>query len=230
MKRQRAFLESSNPAPMKRKTPLAVTIGKPLPPTLNQSQKMQVKRMIMANAEKKDFLAGLAVEAIGNVAVISSCANVPLGDGDGQRIGSDITVTGVHFKCDITMTDATNIFRVIVFKWKENDQFSVPTAAQILVPGPSGGIEPLSYYNRNTTQTYEILWDKTIIGSTGATGGPPVRFFFERYMHPRAYKSKFYTSAGITGTNKIYRLCISDSAAVTHPFITWNSQLIYSDA
>lgn len=228
MKRQRAFLDQGDSAivPTKKRA-LAVSIQPPLPP-LNATQKRQVQRIIKNNLERKYFLSGFPAASVSNTMTLTSCQNIAQSDDNDGRIGNEVRLVQVKLRLDCTLVDSTNIVRVILFKWRENDQFNAPTAAQLFGLGPSGGIDANSFPNDEHSQTFMILWDKTFIGS-GGSSADTLRQFATKTI-PLAGKSQYYSGATVTGTNKIYIAYISDSSAVSHPSLTWWCEVAYTDS
>lgn len=224
MKRQRSYLELPTSASKKPKT--VVLAQKQA--SLNATQKMVVKKMIKNNEEVKYFRPGIASSSVSNVATISALGNIIQGVGDVNRIGSQVTFENIKVKLDAIMSDSTNIVRFILFKWKENDTFTTPTAAQILGTGPSGGVDVWSFPNDETSQSYQILYDKVFVGSNGSSSDT-LRQFAQRSIK-LGHKVKFNSDLVTTGTNKLYQLNISDSAAVVHPTLTWFTEIAFTDA
>lgn len=226
MKRERAFLATTQTAiPKKRKLSLSLA---PAQPKLNRSQSAQVKRMIKSNEETKYFRPGVIVSSCSNVANITALGNIAQGLGGQDRIGSQVTFERVKVKLDAIVSDSTNIIRFILFKWKENDTFTVPTALQILSNGLSGAPDVWSFYNDETSQSYQILYDKVFVGSNGGSSDT-IRQFAQRNIK-LGHKVKFFSDSTTTGTNKLYQLNISDSAAVVHPTLSWITEIQYTDA
>lgn len=227
MKRERAFLQTTNPAPWKRSKPLAVSVVKPQP-KLNRTQAVQVKKLITQNEEKKYFRPGVVAATSSITATLGSMSNVGQGVTDDDRVGNVIAPVYFKIKLDFTMADGTQRMRFIVFRWNENDTYVSPTAAKILSNGPSGAPDVYSYYNDDESQSFKILYDTTVIGVSGASS-TTLRVARERKI-PLSGKMKFSLDAVSTGTHKLYYLHISDSSAVTHPTVTWFGELCYTDA
>lgn len=224
MKRQRAFLDADAATVAKRAKTVSIV---PLAPKLNKTQEIQVKRMIARHAETKSFVKGALGTAVSNVATIVSLTDIPLGQTDNSRIGNHVHLKGLTANLQFIGGDATNTFRCIFFKWKENDTFNTPTVAQILANGPTGAPDVFSTYNRDSPGNYTILRDFFLVQSNGTSAPQLIQ---KRQINMRlSGKAQFYSDVGTTGTNKIYLLFQSDSAAVTHPSISYNTEILYSD-
>jgi len=221
MKRQRAFLESTNPRPFKQRT-LKVSLPQQQP--LNTTQKRQIKRMIVQKEEMKFFRAGLNTTT-SNVPVVSSLSNISQGDGSEERIGNVITPIEMKLRLDLIIADSTNIIRFVIFRWNDSDT-TAPVAGDIFAAGLSGGVDTSSFYNDENKDRYRIMYDRTFVGSNTADS---IRQFTTKTI--KLSKQIRYTSdAVVTGTGKYYQLNMSDSAVVTHPTLIWYTQTKYSDS
>lgn len=226
MKRQRAFLDQTSSVPPKKVKTVSIV---PLAPKLNKTQELQVKRLLAAKEELKVFQAGIQNESIGiATANISSLANIVQGVLSDGRIGDEISYRYLKFTLAFTMADTTNVFRLIIFKWKDNTAYSAPTMAKILKPDVSGVVTPYSFYNDNEKQSYVILLDQFFSGNVGSSSS--------KLITSRTYKlfvkgkARYTADASIDGTNKLYRLMISDSAGVPHVNCYWMSEVGYTDS
>ena len=222
MKRQRAFMDQS--APAKRAKTVSIV---PIQPKLNKTQEIQVKRMLASREENKTFVAGALSAAATLVPVLTSLANIPLGQTDNTRIGNHVHLKSFKGRFTVTAGDATQLTRVILFKWKENDSFNPPTAAQILANGPSGGVDVYSTYNTESPGNYQILKDYFLTGSAGTSSNILI---VKRELNIKlSGKAQFWSDVGTAGTNKIYIMYQSDSAAVPNPTISYNFEIAYGD-
>lgn len=226
MKRQREFLTSTQEIP-KRKKAVAVTVV-PEQPKLNRSQALQVQRMISRSQEKKWAEPGIVTEAISIAGTVSSLMNITQGTGQNNRVGDDIRPKMIKLRLDCTIADATNVVRFIVFRWKENDQFVAPVTTSILDNGLSGAPDIWSFYNKDTSQSYEIIYDTLFCGAGGSSASNLRQFRVKNI--PLKGKVKFYSDASTNGSNKLYALRISDSAAVSHPTLSWLAEVTFTDA
>lgn len=227
MKRQRAFLDqSSQTAPKKVKTVSIV----PLAPKLNKTQELQVKRLIRNKEELKTFQAGIQNEAVGiaGTTQVTSLANIVNGAGANQRLGDEIEYRYLKARFTITMADATNIVRVIFFKWKDNTAYSTPSYTKILKPDVSGIVTPYSFYNDNEKQSYSIIYDQIFTGTNGTSNVNLIQNRVLRFLVKG--KAKYISDASTDGTNKLYRLMISDSAGPPNPSVYWMTEVGYTDS
>lgn len=223
MKRQRAFLDQGSSSTKKQKTVSIV----PLQPKLNKTQELQVRRIIARQQELKTFVKGAVGVSNSNVPTIVSLTDIPLGQTDNSRIGNHVHLKSLAGWFHFIAGDATNTMRCILFKWKENDTYNTPTAAQILANGPTGAPDVFSSYNRDSPGNFTILKDWYMIGSTGTSS--PFLIQKKQLSIKLTGKAQFWSDVGTTGTNKIYLMFISDSSAVTHPSVSYNTEVGYSD-
>lgn len=225
MKRQRAFMDQSAGITTKRAKTVSIV---PVQPKLNKTQTIQVQRMLKNREEQKSFVAGSIAATIPLVAAINSLADIPIGNTDNARVGNHVHLRQLHGKLAFIAGDATQVMRAIIFKWKENDSFNPPTAAQILANGPSGGPDVYSTYNRDSPGNYQILKDFFIVGSSGTSSSKLIQS--REFTIKLSGKVQFWSDVGVAGTNKIYIMIQSDSAAVPNPTLSSNFELLYSDA
>lgn len=226
MKRANPYMSKGSSSKKSRTTEVVVV---PKQPKLNAAQAAQVKRMVKSKTEKKYFRPGVQNDSLTLAApTISSLANIAQGVADGQRIGDEIEYVSAKIKIDNIIGDSTNLTRFILFKWRENDQFTAPTIAQILATGPSGAVDPWSHYNDKTKDSYIILFDKTFVGSNGASSDS-VRQFFQTTIPVKGH-ARYFADASTNGTNKLYAIRWSDSAAIPNPTMTWQVEVVYTDA
>lgn len=221
MKRDRSFLTTAQLIPVKKRK---LSSSHPNMPVTAP----QVRRMIANKEETKYFVAGIVSDGILVTGSISSLTNIVQGTGFAQRLGDEVQHKELRVKYAFNMADTTQLVRVIFFKWKDNDQFNAPTVAQILLNDTGGAPSPMSFLNDNCKQSYTILFDKTYSGTNNAAN--PKSFINADFKIPLKGKSRYFSDAGTTGTNKIYRLFISDSVAPPNPNFDWQTQIAYSDS
>jgi hypothetical protein len=218
MKRQRAFMDNTS-----NKRAKVVSIV-PLAPKLNASQRLQVARMIKKDTEMKSFGAGAAVGAVSSTAFVQDLSAIAIGTDDNTRIGNHVHLKRSNFRFRLDGADPTNTFRIILFKWKDNDFYTGnPAASAILANLSAGAGDVVMPYNRETPGSYTIIKDFFL--TTSATGENTVT----RYVSIPLSGKIQYTGATTNGLNKIFLLLLSDSTVIAHPTITWFHELLYTD-
>lgn len=225
LKRQRAFLTSTQQ--IKRPKTQHVVIDKPMP-KLNASQRLQVARMVKKTEETKYFYTQTAGIGVSNVATITSLAEIAVGDTDNDRIANDVTLKGLKANLTLLASDATQILRLLIFKWKENDNFNAPTVAQLIEPGPTGAPDVWSLHTTHSKKSVVWLYDELFVFSAGGSASNIIQ---KRQLSiPIKGTMEFYNQVNTRGTDKIYFLVISDSSAVTHPTMFASWELAYTDS
>lgn len=213
--------------PVKKQKVAVVNI--PAAPALSSVQRAQVARLIRNKEELKVFQAGIQNESIGIASgSVSSLANIVQGVATDGRIGDEIAYRYLKARFTIVMADATQIVRVIFFKWHDNTSYSAPTYAKILKADVSGIVTPLSFYNDNEKQSYSIIYDQVFTGTNGTSN--PLLIQHRELKFPVKGKARYTADAGTDGTNKLYRLMISDSAGPPNPTVYWMTEVGYTDA
>jgi len=198
------------------------------PTPLNTIQKKQVNRMINSREEYKTFLKGQVAQAMPLTAVITSLSDISQGVTDNNRVGNHIHLKTLKGTLTCLAADSTNIMRVIIFKWKENDTYNPPTLAQILAVGPSGGPDFYSSYAPENPGNYVILKDYQLVGCNGSSASNLIQI--RKFSIKLSGKVQYFSDGGTSGTNKIFIMWFSDSSAVTHPAISYNTELSFSDS
>lgn len=196
---------------------------------LSRRQKQTVKRLIGLNAETDYYDNGLNASAVGVVSTIQGGLSTPIqGVADGQRVGDKLKAKLFNFRFNLIFGDPTQVVRVILFRWYE-DNTVAPTAAQIL-QNPLG-FPVTTGINHDTIKKGQlhVMFDKTY--SMSGTGSSASIFrSIKIYGRKLGKKGIEFNNGAITGVNHIYALFQSDSTAAPNPVINWYSRLEYTDA
>lgn len=198
--------------------------GQIIPRYLPPTDKNNLKRNMLTLGEKKYFTASISTLSVTDTAAIFDLCNIAQGGGDSERNGDQLTLRSFEMRYDVVFPlvtpDGTNLLRVIVFQWHPN---STPTAATLLI---SSVTQPWnSPYAHDSRFQFKILYDKTVKISLN---GPAVAS--ERCFIKSINKRKVqYNSGGNVGTEKLYLLVVSNSAAVGHPIFDCVYKTNYSD-
>lgn len=199
---------------------------------LNKREKNEVKRLISVRQELKYHVSQTSALAVGTAGQIFQISDIPQGDTDITRDGDRLMLKKFFVRGSILYSDATNIFRLIFFQWKPA---TTPTIASILLNGPSVAPDVWSSYAHDQRQMYNILWDKTwhLEGNAAAATSPLTptsQKLFKVTIARRFAKQLQYTAGTTAGTNQIWYLALSDSAAVGHPGITMSVKFHFTDS
>jgi len=221
MKRQRAFMDQGSSARPTKSQKVSIV---PLAPKLNQSQRQQVQRMIKKDTEVKSITIPIALTGISAVPTFVDMAPIAVGTTDNTRIGNHVHLKHLNLRFQVFGSDATNNYRIILFKWKDNDFYTgVPVGTAILAALTGSAGDVLAPYNREIPDNFVIL--KDLLFNTSQVADPIVT---RNISIPLRGKVQ-YVGATTNGTNKIYMMMLSDSSVIAHPTITYWAELLYLD-
>jgi len=206
---------------------------------LNKRQKKEVKRLIGIRQELKFQNYNQAPASITTTYTVTGAPyDIAQGITDSQRVGDSILWCG---KIDLTIevvnglgatADAYNNLRFILFQWHPA---TTPTAASLLLSGPSSTQDVYSNYNHDNRQMYKVLLDKVFVTSGGGVsatvpwGAGSVKYRRFHVSTKKLTKHVQYTAGGSTATNRLYVMFASDSALATHPTMLYSSKVFYRD-
>lgn len=178
------------------------------------------KKQIRKTSEWKHHTSTVSasVDSAGSVFDLSTVAQ---GDTDTSRDGDTIFASSVIIRGFITTQDTFNRFRVIFVQWKA----PVITIADVLIV--TAGHEVDSMYNTDKAQQYKIMFDRTYTLNPNYSGGVRTHQLINKL---RFSSRRMQFSAGtLTGNNKLYMICISDSSVAAHPTIDLVTKLNFRD-
>lgn len=178
-----------------------------------------VRAIVKSTAEKK-YLLTLNNVAVSLTPIIQYLCSVPLGDGDSQRNGDQITAKSIWLRYCVITGDTTNLIRVILFQWSDT---TAPTAQDILL---SPSVDPVfSHWNHDTRYKYKIMYDKT--HSTVTTTELAQQFVSVRKNNFKTRKLQYIGGSATVGYNMLYILVVSDSGAAPNPGFQYYCKLNY---
>lgn len=160
------------------------------------------------------------------------------GTGVNQRVGDKVTVKELQLKYEVVGYDTTNLLRVLIFKWNNDDSVYSPGVGSVFGAGDlATGYAPLSRYNWDNLKgkDFEILYDECHALSFNNTTAAPgsechvksVRLFGRRLGSVPVIQ---LNSGAVTGKGNYYVLVISDSAVAGHPKVAYTMRMLYTDA
>lgn len=189
--------------------------------TLSATQRKEVKKLVMAPMEKKNFPWYFQDFEISTTHTVVDLTAVAQGDGEQSRDGDSIKITGMYGRGVLFWGDAVNMIRLTVIRWKCN---SVPTAAQIYdttAIGTNGGM--FSSFNHKYRDNFVVISDKYVdIDSYH----PYKQVIIKAGAQPKTT----FNGAATTGGNKLFLILSSDSSAAGHPSLTMRADVHYIDA
>ncbi len=182
--------------------------------------KKLIKQEILGVQEKKSFDTGVG-STFDNTGSITKLTTIPQGDTDSTRDGDHIKLTKLWMNVAVTYADASNVVRVIVFRWNQDDSSVAPTVNDI-----TQSLSAYSPIHRDNERAhkFDIIFDK-MFGV--ANVGPGIATV--EWRRPLKSQIAFQATAN-TGTGHLYVYIISDSSAATHPGVNLISRVYYTDS
>lgn len=194
--------------------------------------KAYVKKQIRKDDETKYYGAGAVGTTIDyNGGSVNLTYSIAQGTDYVNRIGSQITLRGIHLDYNLQIADTTNYMRVIIAQFIQNTGLAVPTITTLLESTTLGTTNaPMAMYNWTYRQNWIVLYDRL---HKLTSVSQPVLVVRKRVRIRYAKKKIIYNpGAGptYTGTNQVYMFVVSDSSAVAHPSISYQYRLLFDDA
>lgn len=193
---------------------------------LTKHQRIQVKRLVTRQQEIKAIDTGVlqSPTAAGLCQVLTM---PPQGDSLSTRDGDEIVIKKLQFRLNIIIADTTNIVRLIVFRWADDNTLAanIPTPNQVLQ-----SLNVASFYNYTTHRDgqVQVMYDRTWALSSA---GVQDRFVKGSIYGKKLGKKKIvFDAAVITGNDQIYYLLISDSVGAPHPSVGGVFRMTYTDS
>lgn len=217
---------------MKRRSGLSVTrddIQNTKRRRLSIAQSIEVKKEVNKQlARKTDYkqcsfnIAPTAVSTTGSS--YNLFQNMTRGDGaTNQYEGSNTQVKNIRIRGQFVSADSSNACRLVVVQMLDT---TAPTASTIL-PAATTIVAPYSRRNWVNKTTYKILRDMLInfdsVGQFSQT--------FDLYIPGFKIRKQWWNDsvANVPTTGGIYLIAVSDSSAISHPTLVFESEIIYSD-
>lgn len=180
----------------------------------------KVKHIANTAGEKKYFaVSSGGPQTVDSTGTITSISNIPQGDTDNTRDGDQAYIRSLELFWEADAADVFNVLRLLVVQWYPA---TTPLVTDILLTtGVDGFMSP---YNHDQRFQFRVIYDKRV---TISTDRPAANF---RVRLRRFGRRRIQYLGGTTdGQNKLYLLKISDSGAVSHPFIQNFTKLNFSD-
>lgn len=149
--------------------------------------------------------------------------NTSQGSSGGTHIGDECRLKSLWLRYNVTVADASNQVRLILFIWKPNLAYAAPAALNILktVTVPN---QMTSCYNEDGEDMYHILYDK--VHFVSAVGPVQAGALIKRKLN---LKMDFATGSS-NASNNVYLLLVSDSGAVSDPTVNFTSRIAFTDS
>jgi len=190
--------------------------------------------MLVRKFEMKYNTVVASAQAATTTMTIFPITAIPQNTSDTGRIGDQVNLLSYQFKYHVACGDPTNIVRVALFQWLEDDTVVVPTATQLFQLGPSGSAGDIySTWNHDRRKMYRVLYDKRhFLAGNGTAATSPFSASTQRHHNHRGkFKKKTieYVSALTTGMGNLYICYVADSSILPNPTITYDLEFYYTD-
>lgn len=203
-------------------------------PGLKPVEKRQVRKIANAvvnkRAEKKHYFNGgtlITASSSGNIVSLTGVPQATTASSDTTRDGDKFELAGGKLRLDINTAsgDGTNVVRIILFQWLQD---TTPVLADILLNLTSGW-EYLADYNHDKRDHFKILSDRSYYFAEAANEGPIRKVTSQSWKVGKRKAVVNMQGGGVTGTNEVYMLALSDSTAVNHPTVEYAFHTFFYD-
>lgn len=157
----------------------------------------------------------------GSSAIVASlCGGIANGTGEGQRVGTQITLKGVQINFALQPGDNTNYLRfLLVSPRKKTDQSSVTAFVQQLLSNTSSGLT--QWAAPHAKDTFNIYMDKhfflryaPVDGNSAAT--IPMTRFLNKFIKFNK-RISWDVAAAVNPNSDVFLVAISDSGVAANP-------------
>lgn len=189
------------------------------PTNLNNRIRKIAQSVVNKNSETHHFGHYTAEATISNAGSIDCISDVPQGDTDVTREGDSLIPLSatVSFHC-IGHSTAYTRLRLMIFRWKRDDNVEPPTAVSQILENTSDTDQLMaSIYNWDDRKDFDVLYDRVLcIAPSGATGGGD-KYQYQIKKNIKLNNKKYtkriqYDNTATTGQGNIYFLMVSDQA------------------
>lgn len=190
-------------------------------PGLNKIQRTEVKKLVLAPMERKNFPYFLQDDPVSTLHQVIDLMAVTQGDGEQQRDGDQLKITSMFGRGRIYAGDAVNTVRLTLIRWKCN---STPTPAEVYEDTGIGAQGALfSPFNHKFRDSFVVISDRWYNIDTYN----PIKLFT---LSSKAQPKTVFNGALTTGTNKLFLFTSSDSSLAVHPTVTFRGNIHYTDS
>lgn len=154
----------------------------------------------------------------------NSLTSIGQGTGYSNRIGDEIEAYKLTIRGTVVAGDATNLMRIIVFKFNGDSGVAAPVVTDV-VPGFAGAAGDMwRPQNFSADKDQTILYDRVLSTSTQR------HFTISLYGKRLGSKKVRFNPGATTGFGKYYICFWSDSAGVPNPTMEYRSVFEFTDA
>jgi len=150
-------------------------------------------------------------------------ATIGQGVTSGTRNGDTIKLKHLRISLACIVADATNLVRVVIFRWKMNNTSDVPSPSEIFQDPTATTRILLSPFVVTKPSRFTILLDK--LYNLDSLAHPQIIDTINMRMNSLV---SFDTGTS-TGRDHIYLCFMSDSTAIAHPAFSYESMILFHD-
>jgi len=181
--------------------------------TRSTLQRIQ-RQLNFLKPEKKQIVFSMNQVSIDNAGVDNTLNAIAQGTGQADRVGNSVKFSGYWGRFSIYFPDSPNFFRVIVYSPKNEGDTMFNDSVTVT------GVYDMDKYN--------VYYDKMFSGD--GTAGNATRSLTIRKKWKNGKKQQYNGPAsGNIVSGRLILYCVSDSGAVSHPYITGSLRLYYVD-
>ncbi len=193
-------------------------------PASKQVVRQMIKSIVSSKTSKKYY----GISGIGTVdsgGLVFPIFRPTIGDGDSSRDGDEVFYgPQAEFHYVFGAADATNVMRIVIFKWND---LSVPQPSDVIQSSYLGGttapLAPINFDNRDRMKIYHNRMVSMTLGTSTQLHSRDV------FYSPTG-KPQWINQSATDGSGQIYVLIISDSSAGSHPAYEFGSLIQFTDS
>lgn len=185
------------------------------------SQYKALRRLVPI--EKRFHDTSLAGQTISNVGTTLSLTPNSI-----ARDGNQITVVGLHGKYHINAADNYNYVRVVIFRWKADTSPATSSVLDSVAMAANRG--GTANYNISNAGLFSVLYDRTHYVDADDPGTRVISYNLKKKIGRRKVIYDGDAASATAGQYKLYMCMVSDSGAVSHPYINADNRVTYLDA
>lgn len=198
---------------------------------LNPVIKSQVSYAVRRALEKQEELkiSDTTINTtIDNTGTLFDLTDMAQGVTEANRVGNKCAPKWIDVRLSCLPADGRQIMRFVLFQWHADDGSHAPAATDILQAGlvTSGTYAVYAGLNNDDRALFRVLADWSYAMTLGECDS---NFTLVVKRVKAAMRQIEFNGTLTTGTEKLYLLAISDSAAVSHPSLTGVVRVHYAD-
>lgn len=203
--------------------------------TGSSKKKLSVKDQLMRLSETKHVVItdttgpGTGLNASSSWSFYQLQLNPLHGTTSHSRIGDSITPLRLDINASYFIADTRNEVRFVIFQWHMDTESELPTSALTNHNGDNGTMSAVrGFFDYDSRGKYTILYDSgvnSLVGGIKEVENWRIKIGKDKMRKQVAYIDGLASG----GTGMFFVAYVSDSAAVSHPNLHLNCQLLYKD-